>query len=180
MMKWLIGRKLSAFEKKYDYDTSYIRELLDIDFKAFLAYLRAARIGAYKRDVPGIVHSASGSSSQPARTAGRARSSGFRWRSNAGIRRRSSERCSRTTWRGCRRTCGWASASRAPCSRTSRGRRSARGDRGALGAARAPVAGVRGERGPLYPTIKYAMGHGKACQRVQVGDLPVAVVRGAA
>ena len=35
MMKWLIGRKLSAFEKKYDYDTSYIRELSDIDFRAF-------------------------------------------------------------------------------------------------------------------------------------------------
>jgi hypothetical protein len=29
----------------------------------------------------------------------------------------------------------------------------------------------------LYPTVKYAMGHGKACTRIVVGGAPVAVNR---
>ena len=32
----------------------------------------------------------------------------------------------------------------------------------------------------VYPTIKYALGHGKTCQRVVVAGTAVAVVRGAA
>jgi hypothetical protein len=29
----------------------------------------------------------------------------------------------------------------------------------------------------IYPTVKYAMGHGKACTRVVVGGVPVAIDR---
>ncbi len=32
----------------------------------------------------------------------------------------------------------------------------------------------------MFPTIKYALGHGTACRRVTVAGEPVAVVRGAA
>jgi hypothetical protein len=30
----------------------------------------------------------------------------------------------------------------------------------------------------IYPTVKYAMGHGKACRRVVVGGAPIAFDRG--
>ena len=181
MMKWLIGRKLSAFEKKYDYDTSYIRELLDIDFKAFLAYLRAARMMAYKRDVPEIVHFCVGILVTASEDCGPCTQLGVSMALERGVppevlRAVLSNDMARMP-EDVRLGVRFARAvlAHAPEADALREEIVERwGPRALLSLAFAVNAGR------LYPTLKYAMGHGKACQRVQVGDLPVAVVRGAA
>jgi hypothetical protein len=60
MMKWLIHRKLAAFENQFGYDASYMHEVLDIDFGAFMKFARAAAIGNYRKDVPADLYCAVG------------------------------------------------------------------------------------------------------------------------
>jgi hypothetical protein len=52
MLKWLIRRRIAAFEKQWGYDASYLREVLDTDTRAFLTFVRAQGIGKYRRDLP--------------------------------------------------------------------------------------------------------------------------------
>jgi hypothetical protein len=48
------------------------------------------------------------------------------------------------------------------------------GERGLVSLAFA-IAGAR-----IYPTVKYALGHGQACSRVRIGDAELPVLRQAA
>ena len=52
MLKWFIRRKLSAFEKDFGYDASYMRHVLDTDFGAFVKFARATSIGRHRKDAP--------------------------------------------------------------------------------------------------------------------------------
>lgn len=52
MLKWLIGRRIAAFERAYGYDTSYVRDMLDADPRAVLALGGIDRMARYRRDVP--------------------------------------------------------------------------------------------------------------------------------
>lgn len=56
MLTWLIKRKLAAFQKKYGYDVSYTRELLDVDTRAFWAFAKTQGMENYRRDVPAHVY----------------------------------------------------------------------------------------------------------------------------
>lgn len=51
-MKWLIRKRLAAFEKQFGYDASYMRHVLDTDFAAFMRFARASAMAGYRRDVP--------------------------------------------------------------------------------------------------------------------------------
>lgn len=181
MLKWLIRRRLDAFERQYDYDTSYIREMLDVDLKAFRTYMRAASMGYYKRDVPEVVHFCVGILVTATEDCGPCTQLGVSMALERGVppevlqavlsndltRMPDDVRLGVLFAR--------AVLAHAPEADALREQIVARwGPRAALSLAFAMNAGR------LYPTMKYAMGHGKACLRVQVGDLPVAVVRGAA
>jgi len=56
MLKWLIHRKLSAFEREHGYDASYMHVVLETDLGAFLKFGRAVGLGNYRKDVPPAVH----------------------------------------------------------------------------------------------------------------------------
>lgn len=58
MLKWLIHRKLAAFERDFGYDASYMHDVLDTDLGAFMKFARATAIGNYRKDVPPDVHAA--------------------------------------------------------------------------------------------------------------------------
>src|SRR5688572_5898354 len=60
MLKWMLHRKLGAFERAQGYDASYMHELLDADLGAFLKFGRATGLGAYRKDVPADVYVAAG------------------------------------------------------------------------------------------------------------------------
>jgi len=181
MLKWLIRNRLAAFEKKYDFDASYMRELLDIDSKAFFAFAKAGNLGNYKRDVPEIVHFCVGIVGTVGEDCGPCTQLGVTMALEKGVPPSVLEAVLRND------------TSRMPDD-VQLGVRFAR----AVLAHAAEADGLREEIvkrwGPralvslafalnasrLFPTMKYAMGHGRACQRVQVGGQPVAVVRGAA
>jgi hypothetical protein len=52
MLKWLIRRKLGAFERQHGYDLTYAREILETDFGAFMRLGKITNALAWHRDVP--------------------------------------------------------------------------------------------------------------------------------
>lgn len=56
MLAWLIRRKIDGFEAAYDYDMSYVREILDVSTQAAIVYSRATALGSFRRGVPADIY----------------------------------------------------------------------------------------------------------------------------
>src|SRR5687768_21464 len=56
MLAWLIRRKITSFAAAYDYDMSYVHEILDVSTQAAMVYSRATALGSFRRGVPADVH----------------------------------------------------------------------------------------------------------------------------
>jgi hypothetical protein len=52
MVKWLIRKRLDAFERRFDYDLGYAREVLDTDLRAFLQLGKISGALGWHRDIP--------------------------------------------------------------------------------------------------------------------------------
>ena len=52
VLRWLFRRSVSAFERQWDYDASYLREIIDVSPRAAWRFVNATRLGSYRRDVP--------------------------------------------------------------------------------------------------------------------------------
>jgi hypothetical protein len=52
MLKWLMRRGLAAFERQWNYDASYMHEMVEADPWAALRFQRATSLGKYRKDVP--------------------------------------------------------------------------------------------------------------------------------
>ncbi len=52
MIRWLINRQMKAFERKFDYDMSYTRDILGAGLGAFWSFTRIASPASYRKDVP--------------------------------------------------------------------------------------------------------------------------------
>lgn len=52
MLKWLVRRKLASFEQQFGYDASYMRHVLDIDFGAFMQFAKVQGMSKHKKAVP--------------------------------------------------------------------------------------------------------------------------------
>ena len=52
MVKWLMRRGIAAFERQWNYDASYVREIIEVSPRAAWMFSRAAAIGGYRKDVP--------------------------------------------------------------------------------------------------------------------------------
>jgi len=52
MVKWLMSRGIAAFERRWNYDASYVHEIIEASPRAAWMFSRAAAIGKYRKDVP--------------------------------------------------------------------------------------------------------------------------------
>jgi len=52
MLKWFMKRRLKAFGAAFDYDTTYMQELVDVDPAAGLAVSRLSAAASYRADAP--------------------------------------------------------------------------------------------------------------------------------
>jgi len=52
MLRWFIRRRLAAFTRTYGYDTTYMGDVLDADVAAFLKFARVSSISSYRKGVP--------------------------------------------------------------------------------------------------------------------------------
>ena len=60
MIKWLLRRWIDKFERTWSYDASYLRDILDADPRALMAFSKVTGIGTYRKDVPLAVYCAAG------------------------------------------------------------------------------------------------------------------------
>jgi hypothetical protein len=181
MLRWLISGRLAAFERAYGYDVSYVRDMLDIDWRTVLMLNRVATFAAYRRDVPpapwhaakivGVLHEDCGPCTQLAvRLAERAKVPGEVIRAvlagDEGSMPDDVELAVRFARAVLTRDPELASVQQSIIGRFGR--------RGHLSLAFA-VTSAR-----LFPTLKYALGHGHACTRIEVGGSMTPVLRKAA
>lgn len=171
MLKWLIRRKLAAFERAHGYDASYMHEMLDTDLGAFLKFGRAVGIGAYRKDVPREVYMAAALTSSIAADCGPCTQLGVGFALAEGVSPEivaavvagDEAAMSRDALVGAR--FARAVLARDPEADVWREEIERRWSKRAVLALAFATLGAQ-----MYPTIKYALGHGKACTRVIVGD----------
>ena len=52
MLKWFLSRWITKFERTWNYDASYLRDVLDAEPRAMMAFSKAAAFSNYRKDMP--------------------------------------------------------------------------------------------------------------------------------
>ena len=60
MLRWFLRRRIAAFERTWNYDASYMHELIDIDPRAVIAFAKVQALGKYRQGVPPAAYFAAG------------------------------------------------------------------------------------------------------------------------
>jgi hypothetical protein len=178
MLRWLLGRTVSTFERQWNYDASYLREIIDASPLAAWRFLNAARLGSYRRDVPIEALVAAGITAVRSEDCGPCTQLATAMAERQGVRAEVLRAIltddvaampddAALAWRFTK-----AILAHDPAADDYRAVILERwGPRAVVSLAFA-ITTAR-----IYPTVKYAMGHGKACIRVVVGGAPVAIDR---
>jgi hypothetical protein len=181
MLKWLIRRRLAAFERDYNYDASYVRDMLDADLKAALAFNKFQAMAQYRRDVPADAQAAAGIVATMHEDCGPCTQLVVTMAERGGVpssvlraivagEEPGMSDAARLAYRFAK-----ATLAHHPAADELRDEIERRwGKRAAVSLAFTIAAGR------VYPTVKYALGHGKACQRLTVGGAVMPVLKRAA
>jgi alkylhydroperoxidase family enzyme len=180
-MKWLLRRAIESFERKWSYDASYVKEIIELSPWAALKFSLATSLGSYRRDVPPAALFAAGITAVRSEDCGPCTQLAVTMALRQGV----SPEILRAVltddgaampeevalaWRFTRATL--AHDIEADDYRDEIVRRWGR--RAVVTLAFA-ITTAR-----MYPTVKYAIGHGKACSRIIVNGTPLAINRGPA
>jgi hypothetical protein len=178
MISWFLRRWIDKFERTWNYDASYLRDVLDADPRALMAFSKVAAIGNYRKDVPPAVYCAAGIVGTMSEDCGpctqlvidMAQRHGVDPAILRAIVARDLTAMPFEVALAVR--FAEASLSHAPEADDLRDEVVRRfGKRGLVSLAFAMTASR------LYPTLKYALGHGRACARVTVGGETRPVLR---
>jgi hypothetical protein len=178
MVRWLFRRAVGAFERQWQYDASYLRDIIDASPRAAWRFLGAARLGSYRRDAPLEALVAAGITAVRSEDCGPCTQLVTAMAERQGVRPETLRAILRDdvpampedaalAWRFTR-----AVLAHDPQADDYRAVILERwGPRAVVSLAFA-ITTAR-----MYPTVKYAMGHGKTCARVVVGGTPIVVDR---
>jgi hypothetical protein len=178
MLRWLMRRVTGRFERTWGYDASYLKEIIDISPRAAWMFARATNLGNYRQDVPVAALCAAGITAVRAEDCGpctqlAAAMAERRGVSPAVLRAVLTDDVTampeevELAWRFTRATLAHDPAADAY--------RRAILERWGPKAVVTLAFAITTAR--MYPTVKYAMGHGQICSRVTVGGTPVAIDR---
>jgi hypothetical protein len=178
MMKWLLSRWISKFERTWNYDASYLRDVLDADPRALAAFGKVAALSNYRKDVPPAAYCAAGIVGTMAEDCGPCSQLVLDMAQREGVApdilRAIVARDFAAVPFEVALAARFAEASlqHAPESDDLRDEVVRRfGKRGLVSLAFAMTASR------LYPTLKYALGHGRACTRLVIGGEARSVLR---
>lgn len=175
MVKWLMRQGVSVFERQWNYDASYMHEMIAASPRAAWLFSRVTAIGRFRKDVPVAAWAATAITAAKHEGCGPCTQLTVAMAECAGVdpkvlRAVLSEDVVAMpadvalAWRFTR-----ATLDRDPAADEYREAVASRwGQRAVVSLAFAMVAAR------IYPTVKYAMGHGQACTRIVVGGAPVA------
>ncbi len=174
-MRWLLSRFVDRFERRYDYDASYMRDLLETDVAAFMAFGKIQGFSAYRKAPPEAL-AAAGIVGTLAEDCGPCTQIVVRMAEEGGV----APAVLKAIVTGDEAAMGPDAALAWRFSRASLAR-----DMEAADPLREEIARRWGDKAlaslalglaaaRVYPTVKYALGYGKACSKVQVGGEAVA------
>ena len=176
MLRWLFQRATRSFERQWNYDASYLREIIDASPHAAWRFMNATRLGNYRRDVPVEAWVAAAITAVRSEDCGPCTQLGTAMAERQGVRTEILRAILKDdvaampddvalAWRFTK-----AVLAHDPAADDYRAVVLERwGPRAVVSLAFA-ITTAR-----IYPTVKYAMGHGKACTRVVVGGAPVVI-----
>lgn len=179
MIKWALRKAMDKFERQWNYDASYMRDIIDVSPRAAWLFSRATTIGRFRRDLPIEVWCAAGITAIRHEDCGPCTQLGVAMAERAGV----SPAVLRAllvddagamppdialVWKFTRATLAHDAAAD-----EYRDVIVKRWGRRALVSLAFAITAAR-----IYPTVKYALGHGKACMRVVVGGTPVTLDHG--
>lgn len=181
MLNWLMKRRLDAFERDYGYDASYVRDMLAADVKAVMAIWKVQAMSHYRKDVPREPWYAAALVGSLAEDCGPCTQLGITMAEREGV--------AADTLRAI--VAGDLRAMPDDVVVAYRFAKASLAHDAAADELRSEVVKRWGQRGLIslafalassrvFPTVKYALGHGKACARVTVAGKPLPVLKEAA
>ena len=174
MIRWALRKAIGKFERDWDYDASYMRDLVDASPRAAWLFSRVTALGQFRRDLPLEPWFAAGITAVRHEDCGPCTQLGVTMAERAGV----SPAVLRAVladdpdamppdvalvWKFTRATLAHDAAAD-----EYRDAIVKRWGRRALVSLAFAITAAR-----IYPTVKYALGHGQACSRVVVGGRPV-------
>ncbi len=178
MIRWFFRRQIAAFERTWNYDASYIHELIETDPRAFMAFGKIVGLGRYRKDVPPAAYHAAGIASVMAEDCGPCTQLAIDMAERDGvdpaILRAVVARDYSAMPYEVALAVRFAEKTRAHAPEADDLREEVVrrwGKRALISLAFAMMAAR------LFPTLKYALGHGRACTRLTVGGETRPVLR---
>jgi hypothetical protein len=169
MLKWFIRKRLAAFEKDFGYDASYMHHVLETDLGAFMRFARATAAMKYRKDVPLDLYCAVGLTGSVAADCGPCTQIGVTIALREGLPAPTIARILR----------GDLDDMTEPTRLGVRFARAVLARDPIADELRAEIVRLHGPRAPIslafaliasqmFPMLKYALGYGHACSRVDV------------
>jgi hypothetical protein len=179
MIKWVLKRAIDRFERNWKYDGSYMRDIIDASPRAAWLFSRAVALGKFRRDIPiepwyaagitAVRHEDCGPCTQLAVTM--AERAGVSPAVQLAVLTDNPDAMPpdvALVWKFTRATLAHDAAADEYREAVVQ-----RWGRLALVSLAFAIAAAR-----IYPTVKYALGHGKACMHIVVAGTPVPLDHG--
>lgn len=181
MIKWVLRKAIVKFERQWNYDAGYMRDIVEVSPRAAWLFSRAAALGQFRRGVPLEPWFAAGITAVRHEDCGPCTQLGVAMAERAGVSPEvlravltdnpdAMPADVRLVWNFTRATLAHEAAA-------NEYREAIVKRWGQLGLVSLTFA-ITASR--IYPTVKYALGHGKACMRIVVGGTPVQLDHGQA
>jgi alkylhydroperoxidase family enzyme len=178
MLRWLLRRMTEAFERKWNYDASYLKEIIRISPRAAWMFARATSLGTYRHQVPAAALAAAGITAVRSEDCGPCTQLATAMAERQGVPpdvlrailtedETAMPEDVALAWQFTRTT-----LAHDPAADRYRVEILERWGPKAVVTLAFAMTTAR-----MYPTVKYAMGHGQVCSRVVVGGAPVAIDR---
>jgi hypothetical protein len=178
MIRWFLRRQLAAFERTWNYDASYMYEVLNADPRALWTFSKVIGVGQYHKNVPLDAYHAAGIVGTMTEDCGPCTQLSIDMAERAGVNpatlRAVVARDFAAMPANTALAVRYAEATLRHAPEADELRREIEhrwGKRGLISLAFAITAAR------IFPTVKYALGHGQACMRVTIGGEQRQVLR---
>src|SRR5262245_30382506 len=178
MLRWFLQRQIAAFERTWNYDASYMHEVIDVDPRAMLAFGKLQAISSYRKGVPPDAYFAAGIVAGMAEDCGPCTQLAVDMAQHGGVDPAAVRAVVTRDFTGVPRWGGLAVRFTEATLRHAPEADELReevvrqfGQHGLIALSFAMLAAR------MYPTLKYALGHGRACTRLAIGGEKVPVLR---
>ena len=178
MLRWFLQRQIAAFERTWNYDASYMHEVIDVDPRAMLAFGKLQAIGNYRKAVPPAAYFAAGIVAVMAEDCGPCTQLAIDMAQRGGVDPAVLRAIVTRDFKAMPTEAALAVRFTEATLRHAPEADELReevvrqfGKRGLIALSFAILAAR------MYPTLKYALGHGHACTRLAIGGEKVPVLR---